>query len=515
MPLHLGIDASTQSMSAVLIDAERPECALCESVNFERELPQYGTSAGAVAEEENPLEVWSYPLMWLDALDMLMLKLARRANLAEVVSVSGDGQQHASVWLNTPDAFLGLDPSKSLSQNLRPHLSRTRSPIWLDASTKEECAEMAAAAGGDERVLQKTGSVMTERFTGAQMRKIFKREPDVWRATRRIHLNSSFLCSALCGSDAPVDFGDGAGMNLMNLSSLSWDADMLGACAPNAGEKLPKLAPSSTVAGCVCEYFQKKYGFSKGVKVAIFTGDNPSSLVGSGDSSAGRATVSLGTSDTFFCALEKFSAAENAHIFGNPSGGFMGLVCFRNGSLARERLKDSLGIDWNLFDGSFESYEPRADSKFILPFYADETSPKLRATAPAFFGFERPPEKIETVRAFIEGQCFNMFLQAQRLGGRPGKITLTGGASKSEAIAQCLADVFEAEIFTISGSVNSAALGAAMRAAQWGGGESLEKLEAAFCKKSRFKSPRKEAARAYEKKIPEFAKLLEAAAKDK
>lgn len=108
-----------------------------------------------------------------------------------------------------------------------------------------------------------------------------------------------------------------------------------------------------------------------------------------------------------------------------------------------------------------------------------------------------------------------MFLQAQRLGGRPGKITLTGGASKSEAIAQCLADVFEAEIFTISGSVNSAALGAAMRAAQWGGEESLEKLEAAFCKKSRFKSPRKEAARAYEKKIPEFAKLLEAAAKDK
>ena len=54
-PVYLGIDASTQSMTGIVIDCGSSEILASESVNFEGELPQYGTSAGVCVSEKNPL----------------------------------------------------------------------------------------------------------------------------------------------------------------------------------------------------------------------------------------------------------------------------------------------------------------------------------------------------------------------------------------------------------------------------------------------------------------------------
>jgi xylulokinase len=32
------------------------------------------------------------------------------------------------------------------------------------------------------------------------------------------------------------------------------------------------------------------------------------------------------------------------HVFGNPAGRFMSLICFKNGSLAREKIRDRFGL---------------------------------------------------------------------------------------------------------------------------------------------------------------------------
>ncbi len=40
------------------------------------------------------------------------------------------------------------------------------------------------------------------------------------------------------------------------------------------------------------------------------------------------------------------------HVFGNPGGGFMSLICFVNGSLAREAVANKFGLDWPAFDRS-------------------------------------------------------------------------------------------------------------------------------------------------------------------
>jgi xylulokinase len=111
-----------------------------------------------------------------------------------------------------------LDPQKSLVENLRGVFARKTSPIWMDSSTATECAEIRKKLGGIKYTASRTGSDAFERFTGPQIRKFYKTEPDdAYKKTSSIALVSSFMASLLAGKIAPIDFGDGAGMNLMDI----------------------------------------------------------------------------------------------------------------------------------------------------------------------------------------------------------------------------------------------------------------------------------------------------------
>src|SRR5580765_8053751 len=145
-------------------------------------------------------------------------------DLTQLTAISGSAQQHGSVYLNAKASeMLGaLDPDRSLVDQVRPMLSRNEAPIWMDSSTSAECREIEVAVGGDQVLAQRTGSRAFERFTAAQIRKFSKGDPSAYSATQRIHLVSSFLASLLVGHHAPLDPGDGSGMNLMDLASCEW-----------------------------------------------------------------------------------------------------------------------------------------------------------------------------------------------------------------------------------------------------------------------------------------------------
>lgn len=470
MPLTLGIDSSTQSCSAIVIDTDAGKIVTEASVNFGERLPQYKAPSGFIPGGANG-EVHSDPLMWLDALELLIEDLAVKCDLSKIAAISGAGQQHGSVYLN--DQWLGtvenLDPANPLVKQIAPCLSRKTSPIWMDGSTGEECAEIAAAVGGNFTVCDKTGSIAIERFTGPQIRRFYKNDQAAYEQTNRIHLVSSFLCSVLSGEDAPIDTGDGAGMNLFNIIAWTWDTELLEATAPNLFEKLPKIVDGATQTGKLAPYFVKKFGFSPDIPITVFTGDNPSSLVGIGASQPGKVVISLGTSDTFFAAMPQVVADPHGygHVFGNPAGGSMSLQCFLNGSLAREAVKDKFDYNWDAFTQAIKTTVAGNKGNVMLPFFSSEISPRVTLDAPLLKGsddFVNWKDGDAAIRACVEGQFVNMKLRSQWMQLEPEVIYLTGGASKNDAIAQVVADVFQAKVqrLAVSGSV---ALGAAMRAA--------------------------------------------------
>jgi len=479
MAIVLGLDLSTQSATALVLDTAKGTTVARARAAFGADFPDRGHPEGFLRGGQGG-EVHADPLLWLDGLELALDRLAKLTDLSQVDAVSVSGQQHGSVYLAAGYEAALADGSRatSLAAKLSPVLSRRTSPIWMDSSTSAECAEIAAALGGNQAVCDLTGSVATPRFTGPQIRRFAKLDPAAWARTKRVHLVSSFFASVLAGKDAAIDTGDGAGMNLMDIRRGDWSPAALAATAPDLAAKLPPVRPGATVAGGISAYFVARHGFSPKCQVVIGTGDNPSSLVGMGASKPGKVVISLGTSDTLFAAIEgiRTDAAGLGHAFGNPLGGSMSLVCVRNGSLAREAIRRECGhADWPAFSAAVDA-APAAVAA-VLPMEEPEITPRRPAGRLAFGA---AASKSTLPRAAVEGQALSLRLHSRWVGTPTTQLLLTGGASENPSVAKIFADVFGAPVLRLAVS-DSAALGAALRAAEAACGAKMAELEAVFC----------------------------------
>ena len=417
MALFLGLDSSTQGLSALLIDAVAGEILLEETVNFGKDLPEFGCPHGFL-ENPDPLVKHSDPLLWRRRWTCFLPACTRRARRWRGWPASPVPGSSMAPCISAPSSGRDLGLADSLVEAVRPCLTRISSPIWMDSSTTAECAEIDSSCGGSAEVRRRSGSSAIERFAGPQIRKFAKEEPEDYAETAVIHLVSSFLCSLLVGGNAPIDCGDGAGMNLLNLSTGTWDEELLAATAPGLAAKLPPVVPSDRVAGTLAPCFRTRYGFAAGTPVVVWSGDNPNSLIGVGGWAPGTAVVSLGTSDTFFAAMQKpvVDPAGYGHVFGNPAGGFMCLIAFKNGSLAREAVKEQFGLSWAQFDEeSFAVTLPGNGGNLMLPHFVPEITPLVLAAEPRFQGdsaFLAGTNPAARVRALVEAQAMTMRLHS-------------------------------------------------------------------------------------------------------
>ena len=463
--LYLGLDASTQSLSALIIDLDTRKVVYDVSLNYDETLPHYSTQNG-VLDHPDPKIVHSPPLMWAEALDVLFEKMKTEGiTLGAIRAISGSGQQHGSVYLKTADNLSNLDPSKSLVENLGGIFSRNTSPIWMDSSTRAECVEICDALGGLQTTASATGSTTFERFTGPQIRKFYKTQPDAYNNTAHIMLVSSFMASLIAGKIAPIDHGDGAGMNLMDIQTRTWHPAALDATAPNLSHRLPPLAKSRTIIGNVSRYYVDKYSLNPNAQTLVWSGDNPNSVIGLGLIREGLVAISLGTSDTYFGTMKNCQTDPRGegHVFVSPNGDYMTLLCFKNGSLAREAIRKSYGLDWDGFSHALQSTPPGNDGKILLPYFEPEIVPNV--LEPGIHRFDLDGnDAAGNCRAVVEAQMMSMRIHSEWMGVQPSAIYVTGGASVNPEILQIMADVQNCPVHQFE-VTNSAALGAALRAA--------------------------------------------------
>ena len=333
----------------------------------------------------------------------------------------------------------------------------------MDTSTSVECAEITDALGGPNAVARMSGSRAFERFSGPQIRRFWKQDPAAYESTARIHLISSFLASLLTGSDAPVDVCDASGMSLMNLCTSDWDQRALDATAPGLRDRLPPIVPSSTVIGRIAPRWRERFGLPA-AEVVAWLGDNSSSLVGIGLSEEGDLGISLGTSDTVFGLMRepRVSADGIGHVFASPTGGFMGITVFANGSLARERVRDMYGLDWAGFSAALRSTPPGNGGARMLPYFVPEITPHVPVAGVTRVNLDER-DAAKNVRAVVEAQMTAMKRYSAWMGVTIRRIYATGGASANPEILKVMSDVFGVEVRRRDVS-NSACLGAALRA---------------------------------------------------
>ncbi|HUW90208.1 MAG TPA: FGGY family carbohydrate kinase [Candidatus Nanopelagicaceae bacterium] len=468
MDYFLGLDCSTQSFSGILIDFQEKKTLFSHSINFDVNLPQYGTQHGVYTSNDGKV-VHSNPLMWVEALELLFaIFLQEGLPLNDIKLITGSGQQHGTVYLNKSfePTVKNLNNEKSLVSQIKGTFSRETSPVWMDSSTTKECEEIRNQLGGLKSTIQITGSNTFERFSGPQIRKFYKDNHDDYSQTSVIHLVSSFLSSVLLGKNSPIDHSDGAGMNLMNIKTKEWDNRALDSTAPDLKKKLPPLTNPYSIIGKIAPFFVDRYGFSSETLLIPWSGDNPSSLIGVGLTEKGKAAISLGTSDTFFTYLKDLfvDLSGEGHVFGAPTGDYMGLICYKNGSLAREKVKDSFNLNWTDFSNILAKTPPGNYGKIMLPYFFPEIVPLVSKPKVHRFGFDE--NDLEgNVRAVIEAQFLSMKIHSEWTQEPPEEIYATGGASTNLEILKIVANIFNTKVRQFE-ATNSAALGAALRSAK-------------------------------------------------
>uniref|UniRef100_A0A663M5A0 Xylulose kinase n=1 Tax=Athene cunicularia TaxID=194338 RepID=A0A663M5A0_ATHCN len=401
-------------------------------VHFDKDLPEFKTQGGVYIHSDR-LTITSPVLMWV--------------------------KQHGSVyWKKGSVQILKNASSKlPLHQSLKACFSVSNSPIWMDSSTASQCSALEKAVGGAQHLASITGSRAYERFTGNQIAKIYSQNPEVYMETERISLVSSFAASLFLGAYAPIDYSDGKCVGF--------------SCSNNSTRKLSFPSPPCIEGGQgpISPYYSQRYGFSPDCKIVAFTGDNPASLAGM-RLQEGDIAISLGTSDTLFLWIQEPTPALEGHILCNPvdSQTYMALLCFKNGSLMRERIRDDCASgSWDEFSKALSSTV--AGNNGNLGFYFDVMEITPEAVGIHRFNGDNQkvsdfPKEVE-IRALIEGQFMAKRIHAEKLGYKVSKtrILATGGASHNKKILQVLSDVFNAPVYTID-TANSACLGSAYRA---------------------------------------------------
>jgi len=343
----------------------------------------------------------------------------------------------------------------------------------------------------------------TQRFTGTQIMRLRRKLPDMYAATSRISLVSAFLASLFLGTVAPMDISDACGMNLWDIPGNNWSEPLLELTAGKDGvaelrNKLGEVEKDGGASlGRVSSYFTTKYGFSPDCEVAPFTGDNPATILALPLRPL-DAIVSLGTSTTFLMITPVYKPDPSYHFFNHPTtpGQYMFMLCYKNGGLAREKVRDALpkpsGPDpWATFNQHalatppLDMHSETDPAKLGLYFYLPEIVPNIRAgtwrytCSPDGANLQETPSPwpaATDARAIVESQALSMRLRSQKLvhtppgrtalPAQPRRIYLVGGGSLNPAIAQILGDVLGGAdgVYKLDVGGNACALGGAYKA---------------------------------------------------
>ncbi|EKM81688.1 hypothetical protein AGABI1DRAFT_118780 [Agaricus bisporus var. burnettii JB137-S8] len=487
-PLYLGLDLSTQQLKAILINDDL-EVQHEIAVHFDRDLGEtYGVTNGAVQGPDEG-EVTSPVAMWVEAIDLLMQRLKHAGvDLGSISAISGDGQQHGSVyWSKEAENLLNeLDSSKSVLEQLFPAaFTFQKSPIWQDSSTTKQCRELEAAVGGAQALADLSGSKAYERFTGNQIARLRQKNPELYGATARISLVSSFIPSVFLGTIAPIEISDASGMNLMDVLTCKWDEKLLDICGGSTlREKLgPEPVAGGLALGKVHSYWVTKWGFNPECIVAPFTGDNPASVIAV--SAPGDALLSLGTSTTFLLSVPPATKPPkrftNSHLLTHPTDpprAFIAMLCYKNGALAREQVRDKYAqADWDRFNEHVNSTPAGNNGYLGFYFPLPEIIPP-NVLGNFFYSTDLAGRELDVIptnahpRAILESQLLSIKSRLAKMlppNSPPlQRLVVTGGSSTNQTIRQVAADIFGMKVF-VSTTKESAATGGALLAkwARW------------------------------------------------
>ncbi|HEY8901387.1 MAG TPA: xylulokinase [Chthoniobacterales bacterium] len=444
--IFLGIDCGTQSTKTVAIDRASGEL-LASAKSNHRMLPS--SSPGAMEQD---------PDDWVEAANItirsVLEQLGSRKN--EVRGIGVSGQQHGLVVLDGANRV--VRPAK----------------LWCDTSTTAQCEEIHAHFGGPEKLLELTGNPVLAGYTASKVLWLRQNEPDNWARTTSVLLPHDFLNFWLTG-EKRMEYGDASGTAFLDVRTRRWCEPVVDFLAADLASKLPALGSSTEAVGRVRGSLLSEWGIEGPVLVSAGGGDNMMSAIGTGNTSSGVVTASLGTSGTLYAFSEIPAVDPRGEVaaFCDSTDHWLPLVCTMNVTLVTEAVRDLFSWCHEDFDTAIRTVPPGSDGLLLLPYLSGERTPNLPGASGVLHGLTVANfTPVHLARAAIEGVTLGLGHGLQRLrdlGICPTEIRVTGGGSNSSSWRQLCADIFGVPVVGLANG-EGASFGAALQAA-WQAGQ--------------------------------------------
>lgn len=394
-PLVVGVDSSTQSTKALVVDAATGRVVASGQA-------PHMVSTGAGRESD--------PRQWWEALVAALHQCGDAAREASAVSIGG--QQHGLVTLDAHG-----DP-------VRPAL------LWNDVRSAPQARRLVAELGGPKAWSDRTGSVPGASFTVTKWAWLAEHEPQAARSVAAVRLPHDYLTERLTGQGT-TDRGDASGTGWWASADEAYDEEILTRVGLDPA-LLPRVVRPGEVAGTVRDIHDLP--FSKGTLVAPGTGDNAAAALGLG-LRPGTPVLSLGTSGTVYAVSEHRPADPSGTVagFADARGDWLPLACTLNCTLAVDRIATLLGLDR-------EAVEPGAGGVTLLPYLDGERTPDLPNASGLLHGLRHDTTAGQLLQAAYDGAVHSLLgaldLVLDRDADRTTPLVLIGGGARGTAWQQ-------------------------------------------------------------------------------
>jgi xylulokinase len=279
------------------------------------------------------------------------------------------------------------------------------------------------------------------------------------------------------------------------LGATGYDPDLVAMAGVDA-DRLPPLVPVGDVVGTVRAELAAAIGLGPEVPVVTGITDSCAQALATGADQPGQVGVAIGTTGVILSAVDAFGADLDHEVLAMP-GVRMDryLVSAENGIAGRAvehvlahlvHADDALGAHgaadpFDGFDAALAASPPGAHGVRFLPWLSGSMSPQADASMRGgFVGVSFDARRVDLVRATAEGVAHNLRWLLDPVeaftGDAAEQVVLTGGAARSPAWSQVIADVLQRPVRTVHEPGHSGARAAAVWALGRLGGAAVDEV---------------------------------------
>lgn len=317
---------------------------------------------------------------------------------------------------------------------------------WLDARPVEQ-TDRIRRLFGDLDVFKRTGKRISPNYTLPKLIWLKENKPEIYQRTNKFMMALDYITFKLTGK-AVTDYSMASGTMAFNISTKSWDEEIIRVCGLDA-DKLPVVNCAGSLVGIVNPAVAAEIGLSQGVKVVLGAQDQKCAAIGAGIRQ-GITTVSLGTATAVSSAGIKpvfdpgmrvpcFMLDENRWILESV----IGTSC-----ISLKWLKTTLfeHKEYAEIDRIAESSVPGANGLLFYPHMEGASTPYWRNDIKGFmYGLSLSTSKGDMVRALLEGIGYqinvNIKVHEEINGDSINEIRIFGGGSNCELWCRLIADI--------------------------------------------------------------------------